>query len=176
MVTQAQKQERLVELKDQLSRAQLAVVSDYRGLTVKEMTNLRRKIQESGGEYTVAKNTLVRRALNETEGMPQIDGVLAGPTALVLGYDDPVGPVKALMDYLKDNKKELDVRGGILEGRQVSTEDLKQIATLPSREELVAKLMGSMQSPAQGVAITLSGVARNLVYVLEAVRQQKENA
>lgn len=176
MVTQAQKQERLVELKDQLSRAQLAVVSDYRGLTVKEMTNLRRKIQESGGEYTVAKNTLLRRALSETEGMPQIDGVLAGPTALVLGYDDPVGPVKALMDYLKDNKKELDVRGGILEGRQVSAEDLKQIATLPSREELVAKLMGSMQSPAQGVAITLSGVARNLVYVLEAVRQQKENA
>lgn len=174
MVTQTQKQERVVALKDQLSRAQLAVIADYRGLTVKETTNLRRKIQESGGDYTVAKNTLIRRALSDTEGMPSIDGILSGPTALVLGYDDPVGPVKALMDYLKENKKELDVRGGILEGRQVSADDLKQIATLPSREELVAKLMGSMQSPAQGVVITLSGVARNLVYALEAVRKQKE--
>jgi len=176
MVTQAQKQERVVQLKEQLSRSQLTVVSDYRGLTVKEMTSLRRKIQEAGGDYTVAKNTLVRRVLKDMEDMPDINSMLEGPTALVLGYDDPVGPIKALMEYLKDNKKELDVRGGILEGRQVGSEDLKQIATLPSREELVSKLLGSMQSPAQGVVITLSGVARNLAYVLEAVRKQKENA
>lgn len=174
MVTLAQKQERVTQLKDQLGRSQLAVIADYRGLTVKEMTSLRRKIQAAGGEYTVAKNTLVRRALKDTEGMPEIDSMLEGPTALLLGYEDPVGPIKALMDYLKENKKELEIRGGILEGREVGSEELKQISTLPSREEMVAKLMGSMQSPAQGVAITLSGVARNLAYVLEAVRKQKE--
>lgn len=174
MVTLAQKQERVTTLTDQLSRAQVAVIADYRGLTVKEMTSLRRKIQEAGGDYTVAKNTLIRRALSEAEDMPAIDDMLEGPTALLLGYEDPVSPVKALMDYLKENKKELDVRGGILEGRSVNQDELKQIATLPSREEMVAKLMGSMQSPAQGVAITLSGVARNLVQVLEAVRKQKE--
>ncbi len=173
MVTLAKKQERVVDLKDQLSRAQLAVVSDYRGLTVKDMNDLRRRVQAAGGDYTVAKNTLIRRALSETDGA-QIDSMLKGPTALVVGYEDPVGPVKALMDFLKETKKEMDIRGGILEGKAVSNAELQQIATLPSREEMVAKLMGSMQSPAQGVAITLSGVARNLAYVLEAIRKQKE--
>jgi large subunit ribosomal protein L10 len=174
MVTQAQKKERVVDLKDQFSRSKLAVVSDYRGLTVKEMNELRRRIQAAGGDYTVAKNTLLRRALSETEGAPQLDQILKGPTALVIGYDDPVGPVKALMEYLKETKKEMNIRGGILEGKLVSTADLQQIATLPSREEMVAKLLGSMQSPAQGVVITLSGVARKLAYVLEAIRKQKE--
>jgi large subunit ribosomal protein L10 len=78
------------------------------------------------------------------------------------------------MDFLKETKKEMDIRGGIIEGRPVTGADLQQIATLPSREEMVAKLMGSMQSPAQGVVITLSGVARNLAYALEAIRKQKE--
>ena len=95
---------------------------------------------------------------------------------MVVGYEDPVAPVKALMDFLKANKKEQEVRGGILDGKAVNIDEIKQIATLPSREEMIAKLMGSMQSPAQGVAITLSGVARNLVYVLEAIRAQKENS
>jgi large subunit ribosomal protein L10 len=174
MVTLAQKQERVIELKDQLSRTKLAMVSDFRGLTVKEMTTLRRRLQDAGGDYTVAKNTLVRRALQETEGMPAIDNYLGGPTALVLGFNDPVTPVKTILEYFKETKKELEIRGGIVEGRVVSTQQLQQIATLPSREEMVAKLMGSMQSPAQGVVITLSGVARNLVYVLESIRKQKE--
>lgn len=174
MVTIANKKERVVDLKGQFSRSKLAVVSDYRGLTVKEMNELRRRIQAAGGDYTVAKNTLIRRALSETEGAPQIDQMLKGPTALVVGYEDPVGPVKALMDYLKETKKEMDIRGGIIEGKPVTGADLQQIATLPSREEMVAKLMGSMQSPAQGVVITLSGVARNLAYALEAIRKQKE--
>lgn len=174
MVTLAQKQERVVQLKEQLSRTKLAMVSDFRGLTVKEMTALRRRLQDAGGDYTVAKNTLVRRALQETEGMPAIDNYLEGPTALVFGYNDPVTPVKTLLDYFKETKKELEIRGGIVEGRVVSPRELQQIATLPSREEMVAKLMGSMQSPAQGIVITLSGVARNLVFVLEAIRKQKE--
>jgi len=176
MVTLAQKQERVVQLSDQLSRSKVAIVSDYRGLSVKELTELRRKVQEVGGDVTVAKNTLIRRVINDTEGMPAIDEILQGPTALVVGYEDPVAPVKALMDFLKANKKEQEVRGGILDGKAVNIDEIKQIATLPSREEMIAKLMGSMQSPAQGVAITLSGVARNLVYVLEAIRAQKENS
>lgn len=174
MVTLANKQERVTDLKDQFARSKLAVVSDYRGLTVKEMTELRRRIQAAGGDYTVAKNTLIRRALADKDGGAQIEQFLKGPTALLVGYEDPVGPVKALMEYLKETKKEMDIRGGILEGRAVTNKDLQQIATLPSREEMVAKLMGSMQSPAQGVVITLSGVARNLAYALEAIRKQKE--
>lgn len=174
MVTLAQKQKRVLQLKEQFTRTKLAMVSDFRGLSVKEMTVLRRRLQDVGGDYTVAKNTLVRRALQEIEGMPSIDNYLEGPTALVFGYTDPVTPVKTLLDYLKETKKELEIRGGIVEGRVVSTQELQQIATLPSREEMVAKLMGSMQSPAQGVVLTLSGVARNLVFVLEAIRKQKE--
>ena len=105
MVTLAQKQERVVQLSDQLSRSKVAIVSDYRGLSVKELTELRRKVQEVGGDVTVAKNTLIRRVINDTEGMPAIDEILQGPTALVVGYEDPVAPVKALMDFLKANKK-----------------------------------------------------------------------
>lgn len=176
MVTRAKKEETVGSLKEQFLRTQVAVVSDYKGLSVKEITDLRRRLQAVGGDYTVAKNTLIKRALQETPDMPEIDSMLKGPTALVLGYEDPVGPVKALMDYLKETKKELDVRGGIMEGRSVSSDDIQAIAKLPGREELVAKLMGSMQSPAQGVVITLSGVARKLVYVLEAIRQEKENS
>lgn len=177
MVTRAKKEERVVQLNEQLSRSQLAVVSSYSGLTVKEMTALRRRIQDAGGDYTVAKNTLIKLALKNNQDLPELDNILQGSTALVLGFDDPVGPVKALMDYIKENKKEetIQVRGGFLEGKEVNENDLKAIATLPSREELIAKLMGSMQSPAQGVAITLSGVARNMVNVLEAIRKQKED-
>ena len=134
MVTLAQKQERVVQLSDQLSRSKVAIVSDYRGLSVKELTELRRKVQEVGGDVTVAKNTLIRRVINDTEGMPAIDEILQGPTALVVGYEDPVAPVKALMDFLKANKKEQEVRGGILDGKAVNIDEIKQIATLPSRE------------------------------------------
>ncbi len=176
MVTLAQKKDRIVQLTDQVARSKVAVVSDYRGLSVKELTDLRRKIQDAGGELTVAKNTLIRRAINDTEGMPAIDDILQGPTALMVGYEDPVAPVKAMIDFLKENKKKQEIRGGIINGRAVEPDELEKIAKLPSREEMIAKLMGSMQSPAQGVAITMSGVARNLVYVLEAVRAQKENS
>ncbi|PKL74276.1 MAG: 50S ribosomal protein L10, partial [Candidatus Melainabacteria bacterium HGW-Melainabacteria-1] len=112
MVTLAKKQERVIDLKEQFTRSKLALVSDYRGLTVKEMTELRRRIQAVGGDYTVAKNTLIRRALSDTAGAPQIDQMLKGPTALVVGYEDPVSPVKVLMEYLKETKKEMDIRGG----------------------------------------------------------------
>lgn len=173
MVTLAQKQERVVQLKESLDGAQMALVSDFKGLSVKEMTALRRRLQEAGGEYTVAKNSLIKRALKET-GLPELDGMLKGTNVLLIGKEDPVAPVKALVDFLKETKKELEIKGGILEGKVVSAEEFDQIAKLPSREEMIAKLMGSMQSPARGVAVTLSGVARNMVHVLEAVRKQKE--
>lgn len=174
MVTRTKKEEQVAQLKHLLSRAQLTIVSDYRGLTVKEMTELRRKLQAAGGEYAVAKNTLVKIALADDPVLAKVESIFKGPTALVIGIDDPVGPTKALMEYLKETKKELEIRGGIFEGRKIGTKDIEKIATLPGRDEMVAKLMGSMQAPAKGVVMALSGVARNLVYVLEAVRQQKE--
>jgi ribosomal protein L10 len=175
MVTKAKKQERVASLEGLMTRSQLAVVSDFTGLNVKDMTELRRRLQAVGGDYTIAKNTLVKKALQDSPILAEAAPLFKGPSGLILGFDDPVGPVKVLVDYQKEKKRDLGIRGGVLEGRRVSPADLQAIATLPSREEMIAKLMGSMQSPAQGVVVTLSGVARNLVQVLEAVRKQKEN-
>ena len=174
MVTRIKKAAQVAELKDLFSRSQLTIVSDFRGLTVKEMTELRRKLQAVGGDYTVAKNTLVKVALSDDPLLAKVESLFQGPTALVIGLDDPVGPAKVLIEYQKDTKKELGIRGAIFEGRKLEPKEVDKIATLPSREEMVAKLMGSMQAPARGVVTTLAGVARKLVYVLDAVRQQKE--
>lgn len=172
MVTKAQKEERVATLTDQLSRSQIAIVSDYRGLNVQELTELRRSLQEVGAEITIAKNTLIKRALDKAD-LPQAESILQGPTALVMGFDDPVAPAKALLKYLKDNKKENPVRGGVFEGKEIAEADIQALAKLPGREELLAKMMGSMQSPAQGVVVTLNGVARNLVGVLAAIQKTK---
>lgn len=173
MVTKAQKTKTVDDLKASLLKAKLTVVSDYQGTTVSELTQLRKDIQNAGGHFTVAKNTLVKRSLGGDNS--SLEAFLKGPTAIIHTEGDPVPVAKAVTEYIKKVKK-TQIKGGVLEGKKISNEDLKSIASLPSKEVLIAKMLGSMNAPAQNVVYALSGVSRNLVYALEAIRKQKEEA
>lgn len=173
MVTKAQKTKTVDDLKASLLKAKLTVVSDYQGTTVSELTQLRREIQKAGGEFTVAKNTLVKRALEGHESSSALEALLKGPTAVISTDGDPVPVAKAVTEYIKKAKK-TQIKGGVLEGKKITNDDLKAISSLPSKEVLIAKMLGSMNAPAQNVVYALSGVSRNLVYALEAIRKQKE--
>lgn len=174
MPTKQQKETTVEQLKEQFGRAQVAIVTDYRGLTVAEITDLRRRLQKAGGDLTVAKNTLIRLVSKDTE-WSDLDTLLQGPTALVMGYDDPVAAAKIVSDFSKERRKvKIEVRGGVMQGRGMDAKGVETLASTPPREVLLGRLMASMNSPATGLVMALNGVARNLVYALEAVRKQKE--
>lgn len=166
------KQPVVQEIKGKLEASKGAVLTDYRGLNVGEVTELRNKLREAGVEYKVVKNTLARIAANEI-GIEGLDGYLEGPTAIAYGIEDAVAPAKILSEFAKAHKN-LEIKAGILEGKVIDLAGVKALADLPSREVLLAKLLGSMQSPLYGMANVLQGNLRNLVYVLDAVRKTKE--
>ncbi|BEU86992.1 50S ribosomal protein L10 [Selenomonas sp. TAMA-11512] len=174
------KKEALVaDLKDKLTSAKGAVFTSYKGLTVAQDTALRRKLREAGVTYHVVKNTMTRLAADQA-GLEGLDEHLEGTTALAISFEDVIAPAKAIEDFIKENKLEdsevLKVKAGIVEGKVINEAEVKALASLPSREVLLAKLLGSMQAPISGTVNTLQGIIRNAVYVFEAVRQQKESA
>ena len=163
---------KVAELKDLLSSSKGAVLVDYCGLTVAEDTELRSKMREAGVKYMVAKNTFIRIAANEA-GIEGLVAYLEHNTAVAFSAEDPVAPAKILNDFSKDHKA-LEIKAGILDGKVIALDEVKALAELPSREELLAKLVGSMQAPISGLVNVLQGTIRNFVYTLEAVRQKKE--
>lgn len=176
MAVTAAKQAIVAELKEKLTSAKGAVFTSYRGLTVAQDTKLRKALREAGVEYRVVKNTFTRIAANEA-GIEGLDEYLEGTTALAVSTEDPVAPAKAISDFIKENKLEaLEIKVGLLDGKVISLEEVKALADLPSREVLIAQVMAGMQSPITGFVNVLQGNIRNMVYVLEAIRQQKESA
>jgi large subunit ribosomal protein L10 len=167
-----EKKAAVAEIKEKLERASAVVLTNYRGLNVAAMTELRSKMREAGVEFKVVKNTLTRFAAEEA-GLKDLDDFLKGPTAVAFGYDDPVTPAKVVADFAKQYKQ-LELKGGILDGNILQPENVKELADLPSREVLLAKIVGGMQGPIAGFVNVLNGVPRNLVYVLDAIREQKE--
>ena len=163
---------KVAELKDLLSSSKGAVLVDYCGLTVAEDTELRSKMREAGVKYMVAKNTFIRIAAKEA-GIEGLDAYLEHNTAVAFSAEDPVAPAKILNDFSKDHKA-LEIKAGILDGKVIALDEVKALAELPSREELLAKLVGSMQAPISGLVNVPQGTIRNFVYTLEAVRQKKE--
>ena len=174
MNVRPEKQAVVAELKEQLSTAKGVVLTDYRGLTVAMDTKLRRQLREAGIEYKVVKNTLANIAAKEL-GLDELGTHFVGPTAMAISASDPVAPAKVISEFAKANKV-LQVRAGLVEGKVIDAEGVKALANLPSREVLIAKMLGSMQSPISGMVNVLQGNIRNLVYVLDAVRTQKESA
>lgn len=160
------------EMADKLRRSEGAILTDYRGLNVKAMTELRAKLREAGVEYKVVKNTLAQRAAQaaQIEGLEQF---LTGPTAIAFAYDDPVVAAKVLSEFAKANDA-LEIKGGLLNGKAIDVEGVKALASLPAREVLLSQVLRGMQAPIAGFVGVLQGVLRQLVYVLEAVRKQKE--
>lgn len=158
--------EEVAELAEKLSRAQITILADYRGLTVAQMTGLRRRLREVGAELRVVKNRLALRAAHQV-GRAALDQVIQGPTVMVLGYDDLVAPAKALMDYVRTSRLTMKVQGGVLDGRTLSAQEVADLAALPSREVLVGRVIGGMQAPIYGLLGVLSGLPRSLLWVLQ---------
>ena len=169
-----QKAHAIDELTDSLKRAQLAVLTDYRGLKVSDLQGLRATLRPMGAEFHVAKNTLTRIAAGNA-GMQGLDALLEGPSGLVFAFTDPVQTAKAVADFVRSSRV-LTVKGGVMGDRVVSAADVEAIATLPSREELQAKLLGMMISPMQRTLSVLSGPARSMVYLLNARAEQEPAA
>lgn len=145
------------EIKEKLAKAQSAVVIDYMGINVAEANAMRKKLREANVDYVVYKNTLFDIAIKDTDFEP-LASVLKGPSAFAFGYEDAVAPARVLNGVMKDLKK-MSFKGGIVEGEFYDSENIKEIALLPSREELIAKFMGSIQSPVSKFVRTLQAVA-----------------
>lgn len=166
-----EKEATVAEMQEKFTRSQSVVLADYRGLNVGEVTELRKKLREAGVEYRVVKNTLSRLAAHgaKVEGL---DPYLEGPTALAFGYSDPVAAAKILATFAKTHKK-MSLKGGVLEGKAISAEQVQALADLPSREALLGQVAGMLQAPMRGLVTVLSGPMRNLVYALDAVRKKQ---
>lgn len=170
----AQNKEMLAAIKEDLDGASAMWVVDYRGLTVKEMQQLRRDIREAGSAIKVYKNTLVHLALAEAE-LPTLDDLLEGPSAFVFAGGDVAASAKAVKNFAKANEN-LEIKGGLMEGAAVSATEVEAIASLPSREELMAKIAGAISGVARGLATSINGVPRGMAQVVKAVADQKEAA
>lgn len=153
------------ELKEKLGRSQLTLVGEYRGLSVADMAALRNAVRATDAEVLVTKNTLTKIAANEV-GISGLDEFLSGPVAITLAYGDPVATAKALNDYLKGAKKALQVRGGMLGTTRIASDDLERVASTPSREQSIARIMGGVNTPASRIVGALNGVMRNIAYIL----------
>ena len=171
MLTIAQKKEAVSELRDKFARAKGIFVADYSGLDVEAVNQLRRNLRAEGEgdyEYRVHKNTMMRRAAEGLE-VESIVEYFAGPTALAFSYGDPAGLAKALVSYAKDNQA-FELRGALLDGRAIDTGEVETLATLPSLDQIRAKLVGLIQAPAQKIAMVLCAPAGQLARVVEARR------
>lgn len=161
------------ELTQKLSQSQLAVLTDYRGLNVKDITELRRQLREAGIEYQVVKNTLTTLAAKNLE-LEELEPYLVGPTAIAFGTeDDPVSPAKILSEFA-ENHKHLELKAGVLDGKIIDVDELGDLAKLPSQEVLLAMLLSAMQGPIGGFARVLAGPITGFARVLDQIRQQKE--
>lgn len=174
MGARSQKEQEVAELSDKLARVKGAVLTEYRGLNVSQITRLRRKLRDAGVEYRVVKNTLLRLAARQA-GLAGLDPYLTGPTAVAFGYQDPVSPARVLSEFAREFKQ-LAIKAGVLEGKIIDREGVRFLAELPSRELLLARVLGGMKSPLAGLAVVLNAPLQGLVRVLQAVREQKESA
>lgn len=160
-------------LQEVFSRCSIGVLTDYRGLSASEMTDLRRRLRESGIEYKVVKNTLARFAA-ERAGKEELLSFFEGPVAIAFGYGDITEPARALANYIETSKATMSIKGGFLPDRLLTSEDVATLSTLPSREILLAKVLGGMQSPISALVSHLTAPMRGIIGVLQARIQQME--
>ncbi|MBI5197493.1 MAG: 50S ribosomal protein L10 [Nitrospirae bacterium] len=170
-VRKEEKARMVADLHDRFDRAKATILTQYQGLTVEQMEALRRHLRASGVEFRVVKNTLAVKAVEGTDAA-QLSGRFEGPIGVAWGYGDPVVPIKALADYAKKQDK-FQICFGVLEGKALGPAELKEVAQLPGREVMLGKLLGSMRSPLYGLAGSLQGIQRKLVYALNAVKATK---
>jgi len=160
-------------IKEKFDKSTVVILTDYKGLTMQQMTKLRKKLRPIDAEFKVFKNTLISRAIKD-KSYDGIDPLLAGSTAIVFGYKDQVAPTKILSDFIKENEKPA-VKGGLLEGKLIDTKTVAALAKLPSREVLLAKVMGTMKAPVTNFVLDCKGIINKFVYALSAIRDKKSS-
>lgn len=170
-----QKAEQVDLLTEKLKKAKVAVLTDYRGLTVAQMQELRGKLRGGNVEYRVVKNTLARRAA-ESAGVPALESELKGPMGIAFGYDDLSVPSKLINEWVRTTRLKLDVKGGLVEGRVFTPDQVRQLADLPSRETLIAQLLGTLQSPVGQLVGIMQTPLQQLLGVLDAYKNKLEAA
>lgn len=161
MSIKEEKAAKVQEIKEKIDKAKAVILANYTGVTVEEDTELRRKFREAGVEYKVYKNTLTSIAAKQS-GIEGLDEYLSGPTSFAFGYDDPTAPARILANFAKEHKK-LDLKCGMIQGKLLDTDKIKEFASIPPREVLIAKLLGSLKSPLSKFA-----------YLVNAVKEKKE--
>lgn len=165
------KAETVAVVHQKFATATMAVVTEYRGLNVAQMTKLRREIRDASGEYQIIKNTLVRRALQDT-AYSSLDGLLEGPNGWVFAYDDPILLTKALVKFIEANEK-LKIKGGVFEGEFMDPAEVKVLAQMPSKPELQAKLLALIQAPASQLVRLIQEPGARVARLLETLRKAK---
>ena len=173
-----QKEEIVGDIADSLRTAQAVIFTDYRGLTVAQVSDLRKKLRDSNTTFAIVKNTLFRRA---SEGIidsdPQIDATLNGPTAAAFALGDPVASSKAVLDYIAANRNTpLKIKGAVVGGKFYTSAQVDALSKVPPREVLIAQMLGSFNAPITGLVSTLGGIISNFVFTLQAVADKKQQA
>ncbi len=168
----AEKEQIVADLSEKLSNAQSLYYTDFTGLNVKRMTELRRRLKRAGVEYVVIKNTLALRAVNES-GL--VGEPLKGPTGLVVGKD-PVAAARVLTEFAKEFEEKPTVKGGLLQGKKIDNAQLRRLASLPAREQMLADLAASMQSPMAAFVGALNGLLYMFAGALDALKTQRQGA
>jgi len=172
-MSKEEKAQTIDKLQETFSRCSIGILTDYRGLTTTEMTGLRIKLREFGIEYRVVKNTLARFAA-ERSGRNDLAGYFEGPVAIAFGYGDIIEPAKTLASYIRSTKVSLDIKGGFISDSLLTAADIDTLSTLPSREMLIAKVLGGIQSPLAGLVNCLTAPISGLIMGLQSRIKQLE--
>jgi large subunit ribosomal protein L10 len=152
-------------------KSKVTILTDFRGMSVKSVTDLKRKLRQSKAELRIVKNTLLSRAIGK-EQAEALQNLLSGPTAVIFGLDDPLAPVKVLATFVSENEKP-QIKGGIFEGKFVSMDEIKTLSKLPGRNGLIAKVVGGIKTPLAGLVYVLKGNLNKLVYTVDAIKDKK---
>lgn len=168
-----EKVEKVKELSEIFSKSQGVYLADFTKMNVELAEKLRNEFRERNINYKVVKNTLAKRALGD-EPFKDISKYFQGPTAIAYSYDDPVAPSKILVDFAKENETP-QIKASIIEGKILDTDQTMELAKIPSKELLISMIVGGIKSPLNGLVYTLSGIVRNLVYVINAIKEEKSN-
>ena len=167
------KEATIAGLVEALGTAQAAILADYRGLTVEELTRLRRRLLPLNARFTVTKNTLLRRALDGA-GKPDLGDLLEGPSAVLFADGDPAEATKVMLAFARELRRDLPhPKGGLLGARVLSAAEVNDLATMPPREQILANFLGTVQSPAAGLVSTLGAILQNLVATVEAYQAKQ---
>ncbi len=163
----------VTDLRERINRAPVLYLTDFTGLNVKDMTELRSSLRKSGAEYLVVKNRLAKRVFAESEELPDISDSLVGPTGFVFGYEDAAAAAKALSDFAKEHDKKPAFKLGVMENRVLQPEQVEQIAKLPPREVLLAQLAGAFEAPMAALAGALEAKLQETAGLLDALKEER---